>query len=86
MGVTATLLVLHTLILVCTGPLRAITQLVVQRVKQYFDERVSIVTVKLVLTTLPTTVLANVRAALRVVKEQIGWPAEVLLPMCVVAL
>ena len=41
---------------------------------------------KLVFAILPAAILANVRASLRIVEEEVGWPPEVLLPMCVVAL
>jgi len=42
--------------------------------------------VQLVLASLPTAVIADVRTPLRIVEEEIGRPPEVLLTMSVVAL
>ena len=86
MTVTAALLVLRTLVLVGRGALRAIIDLVVQGIEEDLDESVRVLTLQLVLARLPTAVLAYVRTALRVVEELVGWPAEVLLAMRVVAL
>ena len=83
---TAALLVLRTLVLVGRGALRAIIDLVVQGIEEDLDESVRVLTLQLVLARLPTAVLAYVRTALRVVEELIGWRAEVLLAMRIVAL
>lgn len=44
-----------------------------------------VVTLKFILTGLPAAIIPNVRATLRVVEEEVGRAAEVLLPMGIVA-
>ena len=82
----AALLVLDTLVLIRRGALGAIINLVVQRVKQDLNKCVRVLALQLILASLPTAVLTYVRTALGVVEELVGWPAEVLLAMRVVAL
>ena len=53
-------------------------------VEQDLDKRVSVVTVELILTVLPTAILTNMWAPFRVIEEQIGRSSKVLLPMRVV--
>ena len=53
-------------------------------VEQDLDKRVSVVTVELILTVLPTAILTNMWVPFRVIEEQIGRSSKVLLPMRVV--
>lgn len=45
-----------------------------------------VVTLELILTGFPATIISNVRASLWVVEEEVGRAAEVLLTMSIVAL
>ena len=80
----AALLVLDALELVGGRLFRAVLQLVVERIEEDLDEGVRVVAVQLVLARLPAPVLTDVRAALRVVKEEIGRSSKVLLSVRVV--
>ena len=86
MGVAAAFFVFGALVLICAGFLYAVRKLVVEWVKEDFDERMCVVAVQFGLARLPAAVVTNVRAPLRVVEEKVGRAAEVLLAMCVVAL
>lgn len=56
-----------------------------QGVKEDLHERVGVVALQLILTRIPTSILAYMRTALRIVEKLVGRPAEILLAMCVIA-
>ena len=69
MGVATAFSVLGALIFIRGRLLRAVRDLVVQRVEENLDECVGVFALELVLAAFPATVFADVRTALRVVKE-----------------
>ena len=57
-----------------------------QGIEEDFDQCVGIVALEFIFTVFPAAIFSNVRTAFRVVKEEVGGTAEVLLAMCVIAL
>lgn len=54
-------------------------------VEEDLHECVGVVALQLVLTRVPTAILADVRTTLRIIEKLIGRSAEILLAMCVIA-
>ena len=86
MGVAAAFLLLSAFEFVCRSLVKAVHQLVVQWVVQDLDQSVRVFTLQLILAGIPGAIISDLGTALRVVKVEVRWSAEVLLPVCVVAL